>query len=173
MSKSLPTDCLILGMLMEGPAHGYDLWVKFRDKFGMIWDTSQSQVYSLLSRLEKEGYVSSYEEGSGRRFPKKVFRITRKGRERFEEWLESPVYSMKRFRVELLAKLYFLLNFRAEIIPEILEMERIICERKLEELEKKSVSDLYEGMVHSFKISHIKTNLSWIEEIKKYFESGG
>jgi DNA-binding PadR family transcriptional regulator len=102
-------DLALLGLLEEGPQHGYELRKRLRTQFGLLANVSFGSIYPALSRLETNGSVETVEGGSpvslapptgslsgewaamrarrragtrGRR-SKKVYRITTAGREFF------------------------------------------------------------------------------------------
>lgn len=91
-------DMAILGLLREGPVHGYEIKQRLVD-LG-FWRISFGSVYPALRRLERAGFVESA-SGSGRR---KEYRITAEGKEHFHEILEdeaSEVENTSAFRVRL------------------------------------------------------------------------
>lgn len=88
----------ILGLLREGPMHGYELRHRLVD-FG-FWRISFGSVYPALRRLERAGHVE-VRPGSGRR---KEYMITADGKEYFQDILEdesSEVENTTAFRVRL------------------------------------------------------------------------
>jgi DNA-binding PadR family transcriptional regulator len=91
-------DMAILGLLREGPMHGYEVKQRLVD-FG-FWRISFGSVYPALRRLEHSGWVE-VSSGSGRR---KEYRITAEGKEHFQQILEdeaSEVENTTAFRVRL------------------------------------------------------------------------
>ncbi|MFN2281631.1 MAG: PadR family transcriptional regulator [Anaerolineales bacterium] len=102
-----PLRYLALGLLMGGPAHGYQLDQTLGDIFGMIWKAGQTKLYVTLSNLEKEGLLRAEMERQENRPDRKVYHLTQSGREEFLDWVSKPVKSLQAARVELLAKLRF------------------------------------------------------------------
>jgi DNA-binding PadR family transcriptional regulator len=91
-------DMAILGLLREGPMHGYELKRRLTD-FG-FWRISFGSVYPALRRLEKAEYIES-RPTPGRR---KEYLITADGKEHFQQILEdetSEVENSTAFRVRL------------------------------------------------------------------------
>ena len=86
--RAMPTtvEVVVLGLLADGPVHGYDLLERFRSRSMGFWtELSRASVYQVLKRLEREGLVTSRSQG-GREGPdRRVFRITRSGRARLAE----------------------------------------------------------------------------------------
>src|SRR4030067_2016472 len=71
----------ILMILYEGPAHGYSILGRFKKRIGK--EISPSLVYPFLQQLEEKGLVKHTVKPVGPvgEKEKKVFELTRKGRE--------------------------------------------------------------------------------------------
>ncbi len=54
---SLSPEFALLGLLSQGPAHGYELHQKLTTELGQVWHLSQSQIYNILNRLEGKDYI--------------------------------------------------------------------------------------------------------------------
>lgn len=80
---------LILGLLRDGkPHHGYELISDFRQRSGS--QTNPGNFYRELGKLAVEKLVEPGEnppDADPRRLP---YRITDRGRQRFDDWLLSP-----------------------------------------------------------------------------------
>lgn len=68
----------LLGELVDGPGHGYELMQRLEEKSGGAWRPSPGSVYPTLQMLEDEGLVRSVE-----RDDKRVFEITESGRDEY------------------------------------------------------------------------------------------
>ena len=66
---------LILGLLILSPMTGYDLQQFIKKNLALICSHSAGSVQTALSKLEKEGKVTTSEYAQGRR-RKKIFSIT-------------------------------------------------------------------------------------------------
>ncbi len=80
-------DACVLGVLTEGDAYGYTLTQQVRE----VIDISESTLYPVLRRLQKDGLLETYDEpyqGRNRRY----YRITEDGKAKFQfysnEWKE-------------------------------------------------------------------------------------
>src|SRR5947209_20400002 len=102
----------LLGLLRRQPMHGYELYQRLTDPAGLwlIWRMKQSQLYALLTRLEAEGYLAADLQLQDARPPRKIFHLTRAGRERFLAWVRAPVPHGRELRQDFLAKFYFALR---------------------------------------------------------------
>jgi DNA-binding PadR family transcriptional regulator len=64
----------LLGVLAEGPGHGYDLMRRLEEKSGGAWRPSAGSVYPTLQQLEDEGLVTPAESDG-----KRVYTLTDAG----------------------------------------------------------------------------------------------
>jgi len=78
-------DTMILYLLLEAPSYGYELAKKIRETSEGNYIMKETTLYSVFSRLEKNGYVTSFygDETSGKR--RTYYRITEEGRAFYEE----------------------------------------------------------------------------------------
>jgi DNA-binding PadR family transcriptional regulator len=80
---------LILGLLCEGPLHGYELKRAHDQRLPQAKPAPFGQVYATLGRLERDGLVepSGHDQAGG---PERTaFGITARGREALDSWLDE------------------------------------------------------------------------------------
>jgi DNA-binding PadR family transcriptional regulator len=93
-----------LALLSEGPAHGYELKQALEQRFGdVLPPLNAGQVYTTLSRLERDGLVSGDDVPEDTR-QKRVYALTDSGRAALEEWVATPTTGT-RLRDEFFMKL--------------------------------------------------------------------
>jgi DNA-binding PadR family transcriptional regulator len=68
----------ILTILYEGPAHGYSILNRYKERMGK--EISPSLVYPFLQQLQEKGLVKHTVKPVGEK-KKKVFELTKKGKE--------------------------------------------------------------------------------------------
>ncbi len=83
-------DLVVLGFLNNQPMHGYEM-AGFFEKRGIdMWIKIKSpSIYKALTRLEKKEYISYEFVQSENSPPKKVYSITKNGKEYFDELLHN------------------------------------------------------------------------------------
>ncbi|MGA2111200.1 MAG: PadR family transcriptional regulator [Anaerolineales bacterium] len=114
----------LLGFLYKQRNHGYNLHQLLATELGQVWHVSQSQTYTILKRLESQGYISSTTLEQQKLPPRQLLRITASGRRRFEEWLETPSgSSVRAIRLEFITRLYFAWKLFPDMIPALLEAQ--------------------------------------------------
>ncbi|OEY66125.1 PadR family transcriptional regulator [Marinobacter sp. X15-166B] len=79
------TTYLVLGILLREPRSGYDI-VK---ELASFRPAKSSQIYPILSKLEKNGYASSSQVLQTGRPNKKVYSVTSSGKEKLKKWLDT------------------------------------------------------------------------------------
>jgi DNA-binding PadR family transcriptional regulator len=85
-------DLMVLGSLLSGPAHGYEIKKIIARSFNSQYpNLSDSAVYPRLGRFEKEGLVDSRIEVQINVPNKRVYKLTEKGRTRILELAATPV----------------------------------------------------------------------------------
>lgn len=93
--------CLLL-LLLEKPAHGYDLIERLKE-LGVKSDTPDpGMVYRTLRRLECEGMVRSEWETSGTGPARRLYEVTPEGKELLQAWVEvikENISTLKAFLV--------------------------------------------------------------------------
>ena len=99
------TRYVLLGILAEGPATGYEIRQWIAQAIGHFWTESFGQIYPELGRLADEGLAERTADAEAAR-ERKRYRITDKGLEALEAWLNRPPRPDVR-RSELLLKLFF------------------------------------------------------------------
>lgn len=100
----------LLGFLVAGPAHGYELHRKLTQELGELWHARLAHVYNVLKRLEAQGLISGQlRMARNTGYPaQRRFQLTVLGRQQFDAWLNKPCStSLRAVRLEFLARLYF------------------------------------------------------------------
>jgi len=98
----------ILGFLFLQPQHGYELQRRLQSELHEIWRLSQSQVYSILKRLQNRRLIRVTLQPQEKLPNREHLELTQAGRDAFMQWLKSPTRSSARaIRVEFLTRMYF------------------------------------------------------------------
>ena len=80
----------ILGLLSEGPRHGYELKGLYDEVLVPSAKLNFGQVYPTLDRLRRDGCVDQNVVSQDDRPDRKVYSITELGRKQLQEWLDTP-----------------------------------------------------------------------------------
>jgi DNA-binding PadR family transcriptional regulator len=101
-------ELLLLGLLREGPKHGYDIKAKVKQMLSLFAGIQIKSVYYPLEVLERKGLIAKKIEKIGKRPERIVYTLTAKGRARFNELLNRSILELKRPQFNLDLSLYFL-----------------------------------------------------------------
>ena len=92
----------LLALLEGGPRYGYELRAEFEPRTGGTWPLNVGQVYTTLSRLERDGLVEpAGEDDEGH----VIYQLTDAGRAEVITWFATPVAPRGPPRDELAIKL--------------------------------------------------------------------
>ena len=103
----------LLGLLREGPRHGYRLAAEFspNGRLGIILRLKMGQMYAYLRKLERQRLLMAHDEpGQMAGRTRRVFAWTPTGQRAFEAWLAAPVEATRDLRLGFLIKLAFTLE---------------------------------------------------------------
>ena len=101
-------ELLLLGLLREGPKHGYDIKSKIKRILSLFTGVDSKSIYYPLQILEKRGLVVKKAIKPGKRPERIVYALTPKGEVRFDELLSKSLLNLKRPQFSLDLSLYFL-----------------------------------------------------------------
>ena len=80
----------ILVSLSERAASGSDLVRRFDSSIGFFWSATHQQIYRVLARMEKDGWVTAETVPQADRPTKKVYAVTDTGRAELHRWIGEP-----------------------------------------------------------------------------------
>jgi DNA-binding PadR family transcriptional regulator len=111
----------MLALLEQGPMYGYQLRVEFENRTGSTWPLNVGQVYTTLSRLERDGLIAGEgvdDEGHV------VYRITDEGRDEVAAWFTTPVARTQPPRDELAIKLALAVTVPGVDVGTVIQRQR-------------------------------------------------
>ena len=128
----------MLAILEQGPMYGYQLRAEFEQRTGETWPLNIGQVYTTLTRLERDGLVEVVVEqeasaivghgaageplGSDRTHVS--YRATEAGRSEVSEWFSTPVPRTQPPRDELAIKLAIAVTLPGVDVGTIIQRQR-------------------------------------------------
>lgn len=152
----------ILGLLREGPKHGYELHHRLVDMG--FWRISFGSVYPALRRLERDGDIAA-EKGTGRR---KSYSLTPHGLEHFEALLadeDAAMDNSSAFRVRL--SLFRYLPNAARVA--FLRRRQAVLERRIEAIEQAladgHIDDRYMRAEMQHRVDTARNDILWLDEL--------
>ena len=168
--RRLPLEKVLLGFLMEGPLHGYDLHRRVKAELGNVWRMGMGYIYNTLKELEQGGQVESMVLPQESRPSRKVYRITPEGRRSFLDWVREPVPAVRDMRVEFPAKLYFFRLLDLDGVSRLIDAQEAACRRRLEQMEKRAERygpHDFNRLVFDFRRRQIEAILGWLADCRE------
>lgn len=120
----------LLALLEEQPMYGYQLRAEFEARTGATWPLNVGQVYTTLSRLERDGLVEpAGHDDEGHAF----YRITDAGRAEVATWFATPVNRTTPPRDELAIKLAMAVTVPGVDVRAVVQGQRTATIRALQD----------------------------------------
>ncbi|GIW12829.1 MAG: hypothetical protein KatS3mg062_0268 [Tepidiforma sp.] len=157
----------ILGLLLLGPKHGYELIAELsRIGAGDVFEVEPSTLYSHLKSLQRAGLAEWQEERAGNRPPRKTYRLTAAGRAAAEAWLREPVDRLRLIRQEFVLKLALLQVLgRKEAARRLTADQLTRCEAYLAELRGRNPSTPVGVINRGAKESAAVATIAWLRSL--------
>jgi DNA-binding PadR family transcriptional regulator len=155
----------LLALLERGPMHGYQLRAAFEESTGGTWPLNVGQVYTTLSRLERDGLVHPLPESSAGQRP---YQITDAGRAELAAWFATPISHPDRPRDELAIKLALALTTPGVDVRAAVQAQRSATMLTLQEYTRLKASaeapaDLPWRLVLDAMVFQAEAEMRWLD----------
>jgi DNA-binding PadR family transcriptional regulator len=154
---------VILGLVEEGPSHGYGLKKRHDRHFHQARPLHVGQIYSTLGRLERDGLVrlagTEQEAGPDR----KLYAVTEAGTRATEDWLAAPESPARHIQPILYSKVVLALLTQRDP-NEYLDAQRAVHLQRMRELTAlKRSGGLADKLLADHALFHLEADLRWID----------
>jgi len=165
------TEYALLGALMTGPKHGYEIMQFLGTALGSTWHIGTSQLYALLRRLEEDNLLCSKLKTQDTRPSKRIFSLIPAGKELFLAWLQTPTEHVRDLRIEFLAKLFFFDRLSLKGGAQLIKAQIQVLEQTRERIEQRQEKEEvpFNRLVFGFKIATVEAWLQWLIKQAKPF----
>ncbi|MBW9208241.1 PadR family transcriptional regulator [Mumia sp. zg.B53] len=154
----------LLGVLSEGPEHGYDLKRAYDERFPATKPLAYGQVYAALASMEKRGEVEQLETMPGNGPERTVYAITDVGRTALDRWLGQTEPAGQYAAIDLVRKTVtalrlggdaagFLQRQRADHLEAMRRLRHQIAE----------TDELAQRIALDHTLTHLDADLQWLE----------
>ena len=115
----------LLALLEQGPMYGYQLRAEFEQRTGATWPLNVGQVYTTLTRLERDGLVEGTgADGEDSAHHGVIYRVTPAGRDEVSAWFTTPVPRTQPPRDELAIKLAIAVTVPGVDVGRVIQQQR-------------------------------------------------
>lgn len=169
-------DHTVLGVLTDGPLHGYELRKRLTAILGPFRALSFGSLYPCLHRLTESGLIEQVDAvgrdeivGVSTKRARIVYALTAAGKEAFDAWVAD--YGPDAWEDEAFAaRMAFFSRTNAEVRLRILEGRRARLEERLRSLQESidrtdARMDLYTERLQRHGIEGAEREVGWLEEL--------
>ncbi|MGY2701060.1 MULTISPECIES: PadR family transcriptional regulator [unclassified Nocardioides] len=153
----------LLALLEQGPRYGYQLRAEFEQRTGSTWPLNVGQVYTTLTRLERDGLVEADgADGEGH----VIYRVTAAGREEVAAWFTTPVPRTQPPRDELAIKLALAVTMPGVDVGSVIQQQRSATMAALQDytrLKRDGGNDLAWGLVLDSLVFAAEAEIRWLD----------
>jgi DNA-binding PadR family transcriptional regulator len=170
----------VLGLVMERPSYGWELWKRFERLYGDVLPVGgESHIYRALEALHGEGLIEELGEsgvaaGTSRQ-PKPHYRATEDGLERYAEWVTGQVREHNRRSLLFVRQLGALAQAPETALAIFGRYEQAWLDDKgariptVSEFPTRSVPGLADRLASSYGRDVKAATLGWIEYARREF----
>jgi DNA-binding PadR family transcriptional regulator len=162
----------LLALLDERPMYGYQLHTTFKERTGATWPLNIGQVYTTLSRLERDGLVEAAgDDGDGHQ----IYALTDAGRTELGAWFATPVARADRPRDELAIKLAVALTVGGVDVREVLQTQRSATLRDLQELTRQKLRAREDDLAYLLAVDSLifqaEAEVRWLDSCEERLQT--
>jgi DNA-binding PadR family transcriptional regulator len=155
---------VLLGILAEGPAHGYDIKQAHDRRFPGAKPMAFGQVYAALTKLEKEDLVEVIETGREAGPERMTYAITEAGREALAGWLSDTEPAGPYSADDLVRKTVTALRLGRDAAGFLVTQRKVhLAALKRQLALQASTDDLAARIVIDHAVEHLDADLRWLE----------
>jgi PadR family transcriptional regulator AphA len=161
-------DYALLGLLMLGPRHGYELAPYFASDgtLGLVCTLGVSRLYALLHALEELGLVHAESSVVSGGPPRKVFSLTPDGEAAFQQWLDRPIRQLRLIRQDFLLKLFFSRQLPGHDPSTLIERQIAACQAVADDLATRAATEAsasFAALVYESRLAMARATIAWLE----------
>ena len=165
---------LFLALLSRAPTHGYDMLQTYDDLFSAVLPSlNAGQIYTTLSRLERDGLVQKFEIEQVGKPDKRNYELTEEGRQALLAWFNEPL-SGPRIKDNFYLKLIGAQTSGMIEPRQLIESQRGQYLQSLHDLNNLAlqpdvISDPQKLLLIQGAILHFKADLEWLNLCEETF----
>jgi DNA-binding PadR family transcriptional regulator len=135
-------DLLLLGLLLDRPMHGYELFQQIQaERIDAWFNVSMAGVYYSLGKLRDQGLVAESRQRGGRSPRRSIYRLTEEGRAAFFSAMESQALSRERFYLDYDIVIYLLNRLPLQRAIPLLEQHQAFLIEQAQDVQSALIAE--------------------------------
>ena len=140
------TDLLLLGLLLDRPMHGYELYQQIQAEGIDAWfNVSMAGVYYSLGKLRDQGSVAESRQRGARSARKSIYRLTEEGREAFFAAMEAQAASQEETYLAYDLVIYLLNKLPLQRAIPLLEQRQVFLAEEAQKVQAALAAEQDDG----------------------------
>ena len=159
-------ELLLLGLLADGEAHGYELHEFLATKLAFVSDLTRPTAYRLLDRMHQDGLLDRETERAGKRPERMRYRITERGLTHLDQLLRTQLASLDVIRPAGNMALLFMQRLPRKEAAELLAQRKQELEKRRYRLsvELEALPSHTPSLpIHERNLALIEADIAWLE----------
>ncbi len=165
----------LLALLANGPAHGYELKLAMEQRFGAVLPPlNAGQIYTTLSRLQRDGLVDDDAVTQNGRPNKRVYRLTEQGQIELEGWVADSTPAT-RLKDDFFIKLVLARAAGIADPRELIDRQRsayLQALRELDDVAAQADGDETAALLIEGAALHLEADLKWLDLCERRMTNG-
>lgn len=167
-------ELLLLGFLHREQAHGYRLNEFIERAMTACTDIKKPTAYFLLDKMAQQGWITMHETREGNRPPRRVYRLTAKGEEQYQQLLRQNLGSFIAAKFPGDVGLAYADDLDSHEVLLLLAKRRAALAAKLEKTRRAPPHGGSLQLVVDHQVLHLEAELTWLDQvIAKFQEKAG
>ncbi|WP_089966113.1 PadR family transcriptional regulator [Lihuaxuella thermophila] len=163
-------EILILGQLLSGPKHGYEIKKNIQEALGEEFEINNNLLYPALRRFLEMGAISKEVVKSEGKPARHVYLLTDTGEEIFHDMIRDFPSKLAANQSEFLVRVALFDRLEPDMRREILQKRQEVLQEKLKfyrRIENTHAQNPFVVEVIRFQKAQVEHELAWIEDLKQ------
>ncbi len=180
MPAMTKTDLLILGLLLERPMHGYELYQQMQAEGIDLWfNVSPAGVYYSLRKLRDQGVVAESRQRAGGSARKSIYRLTEKGRSAFFEVMDAELANRDEIYLDFDLAIYLLNKYPLVRALSHLEQRQAFLEEQAQAVRSAVAAERDNGglplklAILDHKRRYLEMEQKWLADVIQSIQESG
>ncbi|MGO4274836.1 PadR family transcriptional regulator, partial [Paenibacillus sp. TAF58] len=163
-------DILILGQLLSGPKHGYEIKKNVQEALGESFEINNNLLYPALRRFLEMGAITKKVEKTEGKPDRHVYLLTIAGEEIFNELIRDFPRKVAANPMEFLVRVALFERVEPDVQLDILRNRMAVLEEELEhhrKFDEVHSENRFAAEVIHFRIKQTEHEWAWLKELMR------